>query len=61
MVFFKFTDIYFDFSCTSDEFTCADENCVSASFRCDGDPDCLDASDEADCRESKNENVSDSQ
>lgn len=37
-------------SCTGDEFMCTDGNCVSVSFRCDGDPDCLDASDEADCR-----------
>lgn len=37
-------------SCTGDEFMCTDGNCVSISFRCDGDPDCMDASDEADCR-----------
>lgn len=36
--------------CTGDEFMCTDGNCVSVSFRCDGDPDCDDASDEADCR-----------
>ena len=31
------------------KFQCADQNCIPASWRCDGDTDCDDASDEAGC------------
>lgn len=37
-------------SCSHDEFQCADGNCISASFKCDGDSDCMDESDEINCR-----------
>lgn len=31
------------------KFQCADQNCIPASWRCDGDNDCNDSSDEAGC------------
>jgi len=31
------------------KFQCADENCIPASWQCDGDVDCDDGSDEAGC------------
>lgn len=36
-------------SCSNDEWMCSDTNCISASFRCDSEPDCIDASDEQNC------------
>ncbi|XP_052760298.1 basement membrane-specific heparan sulfate proteoglycan core protein-like isoform X2 [Mya arenaria] len=35
--------------CRSDQYTCADGNCVQANMRCDGVPQCEDRSDELNC------------
>ena len=35
-------------SCKEDEFTCR-ERCISSSWRCDGDKDCIGGEDEEDC------------
>lgn len=47
----------FDFSsasepvtCNHKDFACANGDCISSRFRCDGDYDCLDNSDEASMR-----------
>ena len=37
--------------CKDDQFTCP-ERCISASWRCDGESDCLDGYDEKDCGKS---------
>lgn len=38
-------------NCTTGEFRCANGECVRLTWKCDGDPDCKDKSDESDCRE----------
>lgn len=35
--------------CTQDEYRCRDGSCISASFECDGEADCIDGSDENSC------------
>ena len=37
--------------CSSEQFTCGDGGCVRLSYRCDGDEDCDDSSDEANCEQ----------
>ena len=34
-------------ACREDQFTCADGQCISGMWKCDGDGDCRDGSDEA--------------
>ncbi|XP_059913835.1 low-density lipoprotein receptor-related protein 8-like [Gadus macrocephalus] len=36
-------------NCTAGEFRCANGECVRLAWKCDGDPDCKDKSDELDC------------
>lgn len=37
--------------CRLGYFSCANERCIPQSFRCDGDNDCLDRSDELNCEQ----------
>lgn len=37
-------------NCSAGEFRCANGECVRLTWKCDGDPDCKDKSDESDCR-----------
>ena len=38
-------------TCTDDKFRCGDDTCINGRWRCDGDYDCEDLSDELECRE----------
>ena len=35
--------------CSSDEFTCDNGNCIDQEWKCDGENDCMDGTDEKDC------------
>ena len=35
--------------CNEDQFVCNNGECISRDFKCDGDTDCDDGSDEFDC------------
>ncbi|KAG8132425.1 hypothetical protein E2320_010277 [Naja naja] len=37
--------------CEENQFQCRNERCIPSIWKCDEDDDCLDNSDEADCRE----------
>lgn len=37
--------------CSASEMQCLSGECIHMKWRCDGDPDCKDSSDEANCRE----------
>ena len=39
---------YFE-GCDADEFTCISGDCISSSYKCDGDEDCSDGDDEEGC------------
>ena len=45
--------LYDSRKCKEDEFTCPDGICILNDYRCDGEADCRDGSDEAKCRESR--------
>jgi hypothetical protein len=38
-----------DVVCTADEFQCSDKMCIDKLWQCDGESDCNDTSDEANC------------
>jgi hypothetical protein len=39
-------------SCTEHEFQCTDGSCISLTWKCDLEQDCMDGSDEVNCSES---------
>ena len=41
--------MFLDVTCGQEEFQCLDRNCIQARWRCDGEKDCFDESDEANC------------
>ena len=50
VIYFLVTLVLFiNIGCDSNEFTCQNGNCIRDSWKCDGDNDCGDGSDERDC------------
>lgn len=50
---FKYTLIFFLLdakTCSANQFTCQNQQCIPLRWKCDGDSDCSDASDENGCR-----------
>lgn len=45
-------------ACPNGQHTCPDGECIMSEWLCDGEPDCSDDSDEANCRKWINANVS---
>lgn len=45
----SFVHVTVDTDCTESEFKCNNTQCIPTSWRCDGDTDCKDESDEIDC------------
>lgn len=39
-------------TCSSQQFTCSNGQCIPSAYRCDRVKDCTDGTDERDCRES---------
>lgn len=51
-------DIFFAASvCTNDQFQCADGKCIDQDWKCDGDHDCDDHSDETKCKAEPHKNT----
>ena len=50
VIYFLVTLVLFiNIGCDSNEFTCQNGNCIRDSWKCDGDNDCGDRSDERNC------------
>ena len=45
-----FIHLFIDAPCPSDKFQCDNGKCLGLHWKCDGDNDCGDMSDERDCR-----------